>query len=290
MSTGAAAGLLPAAANRPAACLPRRACLASPQRISLAKTKSDAVAKLDGTFRERPKAERRKKETEGAGHLLLPMHSASCCRSVVQQLPAPVRVRRLCAATLLCAATPHAGDSALHVSPCALACPAEAPAQKKAAPAAAAPAAAAPAAAPAAAAPAGGPNHILFVENLPDSATDMMVGMLFQQFTGFKEVGALGLAAVGGRLMWAVGAFYCAPGKQDCGISFNPEASGITALHSMPPRRPPTHSPLHALPATPTQVRMVPNRPGIAFVEYDDAGQAGVAMQGLQGFKLATDK
>lgn len=82
-----------------------------------------------------------------------------------------------------------------HVSPCALACPAEAPAQKKAAPAAAAPAAAAPAAAPAAAAPAGGPNHILFVENLPDSATDMMVGMLFQQFTGFKEVRAVGLAA-----------------------------------------------------------------------------------------------
>ncbi len=38
------------------------------QRISLAKTKSDAVAKQDGTFRERPKAERRKKEeAEGAG-------------------------------------------------------------------------------------------------------------------------------------------------------------------------------------------------------------------------------
>jgi U2 small nuclear ribonucleoprotein B'' len=135
-----------------------------PIRISVAKTKSDAVAKLDGTFKERPKAERRKKEAE------------------------------------------------------------EAPAAKKPAPAAAAPAAAAAAAPAAAAAAASGPNHILFVENLPDSATDMMVGMLFQQFTGFKEV------------------------------------------------------------------RMVPNRPGIAFVEYEDAGQAGVAMQGLQGFKLATDK
>lgn len=33
---------------------------------------------------------------------------------------------------------------------------------------------------------------------------------------------------------------------------------------------------------------MVPQRPGIAFVEYEDEGQAGVAMQGLQGFKLAT--
>jgi hypothetical protein len=36
------------------------------------------------------------------------------------------------------------------------------------------------------------------------------------------------------------------------------------------------------------QVRMVPQRPGIAFVEYEDEAQAGVAMQGLQGFKLAT--
>lgn len=33
---------------------------------------------------------------------------------------------------------------------------------------------------------------------------------------------------------------------------------------------------------------MVPAKPGIAFVEYSDEGQAGVAMQGLQGFKLAT--
>lgn len=33
---------------------------------------------------------------------------------------------------------------------------------------------------------------------------------------------------------------------------------------------------------------MVPQRPGIAFVEYSDEGQAGTAMQGLQGFKLAT--
>lgn len=30
----------------------------APQRVALAKTKSDAVAKADGTFRERPKAER----------------------------------------------------------------------------------------------------------------------------------------------------------------------------------------------------------------------------------------
>jgi U2 small nuclear ribonucleoprotein B'' len=38
------------------------------------------------------------------------------------------------------------------------------------------------------------------------------------------------------------------------------------------------------------QVRMVPQRPGIAFVEYDSDVGSSVAMQGLQGFKLATDR
>jgi len=32
------------------------------------------------------------------------------------------------------------------------------------------------------------PNKILFVENLPEQASDMMLSMLFQQFPGFKEV------------------------------------------------------------------------------------------------------
>jgi len=32
------------------------------------------------------------------------------------------------------------------------------------------------------------PNKILFVENLPEACTDMMLSMLFQQFPGFKEV------------------------------------------------------------------------------------------------------
>jgi len=35
---------------------------------------------------------------------------------------------------------------------------------------------------------------------------------------------------------------------------------------------------------------MVPQRKGIAFVEYSDEGQAQLAMHGLQGFRLATDK
>jgi U1 small nuclear ribonucleoprotein A len=34
------------------------------------------------------------------------------------------------------------------------------------------------------------------------------------------------------------------------------------------------------------QVRLVPQKPGIAFCEYDSDVQSTVAMQGLQGFKL----
>ena len=59
-----------------------------------------------------------------------------------------------------------------------------------------------------------------------------------------------------------------------------------------PPHPTPPHP--HSATLTPTpvhpQVRMVPQKPGIAFVEYEDDVQATVAMQGLQGFKLATDK
>lgn len=36
------------------------------------------------------------------------------------------------------------------------------------------------------------------------------------------------------------------------------------------------------------QVRTVPQRPGIAFVEYGTEAEAGVALQALQGFKMAT--
>ena len=38
------------------------------------------------------------------------------------------------------------------------------------------------------------------------------------------------------------------------------------------------------------EVRLIPHRPGIAFIEYDNEPGAMAALQGLQGFKLATDK
>ncbi|KAJ8939811.1 hypothetical protein NQ314_010972 [Rhamnusium bicolor] len=64
------------------------------------------------------------------------------------------------------------------------------------------------------------PNHILFLANLPDETSDLMLSMLFKQYAGFKEV------------------------------------------------------------------RMVPNRPDIAFVEYENPLQAGTAKDALQGFKI----
>lgn len=125
------------------------------QRIAFAKTKSDAVAKLEGTFRQEDVDERKRAKLEAK--------------------------------------------------------------------AAAAPAVAGAAARPAAAA-APSANRLLFAENLPEQANEAMLGLVFQQFAGFKEV------------------------------------------------------------------RMVPQRPGIAFVEYDGEEGAAAALAGLQGFRLATDK
>ena len=36
------------------------------------------------------------------------------------------------------------------------------------------------------------PNNILFVQNLPEATSDQMLGMLFQQFPGYKEARLLG--------------------------------------------------------------------------------------------------
>eukprot|EP00794_Sanderia_malayensis_P017005 gene17005-18718_t len=64
------------------------------------------------------------------------------------------------------------------------------------------------------------PNQILFIQNLPEETTEMMLSMLFQQFVGFKEV------------------------------------------------------------------RLVPGRSDIAFVEFDSVNVAGQAKDTLQGFKI----
>ncbi|GAB1605088.1 U1 small nuclear ribonucleoprotein A-like [Argonauta hians] len=64
------------------------------------------------------------------------------------------------------------------------------------------------------------PNQILFLTNLPEETTEMMLSMLFNQFPGFKEV------------------------------------------------------------------RLVPGRHDIAFVEFENEMQAGAAKDALQGFKI----
>src|SRR5690606_7607508 len=64
------------------------------------------------------------------------------------------------------------------------------------------------------------PNAILFLTNLPDSTSEMMLTMLFNQFPGFKEV------------------------------------------------------------------RLVPGRSDIAFVEFQNDFQSGAAKEALQGFKI----
>ena len=66
----------------------------------------------------------------------------------------------------------------------------------------------------------GEPNSILFLENLPEATNEAMLGVLFQQFPGFKEA------------------------------------------------------------------RLVPGKPGIAFIEFESELQSGVALSGLQGFKV----
>jgi U2 small nuclear ribonucleoprotein B'' len=66
------------------------------------------------------------------------------------------------------------------------------------------------------------PNNILFIENLPNFATEEMLMALFHQYPGFREV------------------------------------------------------------------RLIPSK-NVAFVEYDDEFQAGIAMSGLNAFKIAPE-
>lgn len=131
-----------------------------PMMISYANSKSDAVAKLDGSYEAKDKAERaskrkaerdERKEAKKAG------------------LANPKEVDEVGAAT------PAVGEAV-----------AAAPVERKKAPPSAPTVAL--------------PNQILFVENLPDQVNEMMLSMLFQQFPGFKEVrlvpGKAGIAFV----------------------------------------------------------------------------------------------
>jgi len=147
-----------------------------PMRIAYAKTKSDAVAKLDNTYIPRERKRDRKRQEEPARkkpHKQL--------RQSVPILPQTPKVVEPSSATNGPAAQPAAGGSST------------APEL---------------------------PNQILFLSNLPDETTEIMLSMLFQQFAGYKEV------------------------------------------------------------------RLVPGRHDIAFVEFENAEQARSAKETLQGFKI----
>lgn len=123
-----------------------------PMRIQYAKKDSDMIAKMKGTFVERPKKVRKEPEPVevkkrkrggqaqqvrdrgGAGE---PM-AAQPTQPVVQQ-PAPAQA----------APVVSGGPSAIPEQP---------------------------------------PNQILFLTNLPEETNEMMLSMLFNQFPGFKEV------------------------------------------------------------------------------------------------------
>jgi hypothetical protein len=164
------------------------------------------------------------------------------------------------------------------------------------------------------------PNKILFVQNLPDATTSQMLGMLFAQFPGYKEVSGRGgcccwctwvalhtilLVHMGGPAYrtagWAM--LVCmrtsraaqpmtssvrAISTQGCAVAPAAPAPGLCILTQQ------HHHvfftsfscPCRHTPSAAPQVRMVEARPGIAFVEFDNDMQASVAMNGLQNFKI----
>jgi len=142
-----------------------------PMRIAYAKSKSDAVAKLDNTYVPREKKRERRKQEEPARK-----KPHKQIRQSVPIIPQPKDT------------TPSTG-----------------PTPQSAPPANNAPEL---------------PNQILFLSNLPDETTEIMLSMLFQQFPGYKEV------------------------------------------------------------------RLVPGRHDIAFVEFESPDQARSAKETLDGFKI----
>lgn len=165
-----------------------------PMRIAYAKTKSDVVAKADGTYVERPKKIVKREDLRKGKTAAAPAVSqtaAAPAAPVAEKKPAPA----------------PAPVSQKTIQDRIGWNPQQTPTAPKAV-----------------AKPAGvsEPNRTLFVENLPNEATDTMLSMLFRQYPGFQEV------------------------------------------------------------------RLIPGR-AVAFVDYENEHQAGMAMQGLQGFAMTPE-
>lgn len=162
-----------------------------PMRIQFCKKDSDVIAKMKGTYEEHPKRNRDRHDDEGG--------------------------RKKKKSKTQTGADSHNQREA-HIPPPQINRP---PPQVNAPAATSAPVAPMAPVAPAVTAmPEQPPNQILFITNLPEETTEMMLSMLFNQFPGFKEV------------------------------------------------------------------RQVPGRHDIAFVEFETDVQAGAAKEALQSFKI----
>uniref|UniRef100_A0A8D0D965 Small nuclear ribonucleoprotein polypeptide B2 n=1 Tax=Sander lucioperca TaxID=283035 RepID=A0A8D0D965_SANLU len=129
-----------------------------PMRIQYAKTDSEVIAKVKGTYGDKEKKKDKKKKAQEVSAVSLMKKPAICCGTLTRDL-----------------------SNQVVDNP---------------------------------------PNYILFLNNLPEETNEMMLSMLFNQFPGFKEV------------------------------------------------------------------RLVPGKHDISFVEFESETQAGVAKDALQGFRI----
>jgi len=121
-----------------------------PMRIQYSKRDSDVIAKMKGTFVERPKKKRREEEDDKL---------VTKTKKKLGQKPGPMAIQ-----PAKTGATPGVTPlmSMQTPQPAAPAPPAVIPEQP--------------------------PHYILFLTNLPEETNEMMLSMLFNQFPGFKEV------------------------------------------------------------------------------------------------------
>jgi len=127
-----------------------------PMRINYAKTKSDAVAKADGTYVERPK-KIVKREDLRKGKTATPAPAASAAPAAAKPAEASKPTPSQKSIQDRIGWNPQQSVNAPKAAPPKNLGVAE-------------------------------PNKTLFVENLPPEATDTMLSMLFRQYPGFQEV------------------------------------------------------------------------------------------------------
>lgn len=187
-----------------------------PMRINFAKTKSDTVAKADGTYVERPKKtvkreDLRKGKTAAAAAAAAPSAQAPAqmILQAAQQPAAQAQMPQMPMAPQMVAQPADVAHNQKSIQERIGWNPNQTAAAK----------------APAAPAPqvSSEPNRTLFVENLPAEATETMLSMLFRQYPGFQEV------------------------------------------------------------------RVIQGR-NVAFVDYQNEYQSGMAIQGLQGFAMTPEQ